>query len=272
LHAGGNVEFQDFLFLPIGAKSYSEALEMSVRVYQKLGGVLADHGYEWKLVADEGGYGPKLRSNEEAVQLLVEAFERTGYDPGRQAAIAVDVASTHFYRDGHYHLEGQSLSAEQMIERLVALVERYPILSIEDGLAEDDWPGWKKLTASLGQRIQLIGDDLFTTNADRVKRGVTVGIANSVLVKPNQIGTLSETLKVFEMARSARYAAIISARSGETEDTTIADLAVATGAGQIKIGSVARSERLAKYNQLLRIEAALGPDARFAGRAALAPL
>jgi enolase len=269
LHAGGNLEFQDFLLLPIGATSFSQALEMSVAVYGALGKLLRLAGQEGVLVGDEGGYGPRLGRNEEALKLLMEAIAAAGFEPGQDAAIALDVASSHFYRDGEYHLEGVSLPAEGMIDRLSRLVEHFPILSIEDGLAEDDWHGWQRLTAVLGDRVQVIGDDLFTTNPVRLHRGIAEGVANSVLVKPNQIGTLTETLEVIDLARSAGYAPVISARSGETEDTTIADLAVATGAGQIKIGCIVRGERLAKYNQLLRIEEALGPNPPFAGRQAL---
>ncbi len=267
LHAGGNLDFQDFLLVPIGAASYSDALEMTVRVYRALGKLLTRLGYEGVLVGDEGGYGPRLQGNEQAVELILQAIAEAGFVPGREAALALDVASSHFFRDRRYHLaatKGKSLDAGAMVDLLSCWVEKYPILSIEDGLAEDDWDGWKQLSDALGTRVQLIGDDLFATNASRLRRGIDSGIANSVLVKLNQIGTLTETLKVVAMARSASYRPVISARSGETEDTTIADLAVATGAGQIKIGSVARSERLAKYNQLLRIEAELGPAAPFA--------
>lgn len=267
LHAGGNLDFQDFLLLPIGATSYSEALEMTVYVYRALGTTLRRQGFEGTLVGDEGGFGPRLRNNEQAIEMILEAIDQAGFTPGRDAALALDVASTHFFRDGKYYLSAtgeKSLNAANLVEMLVRWVEKYPILSIEDGVAEDDWDGWKHLTSVLGARVQLIGDDLFATNADRLRRGITGGIANSVLVKLNQIGTLTETLEVIAIARAAGYRPVISARSGETEDTTIADLAVASGAGQIKIGSVARGERLAKYNQLLRIEAELGPAAPYA--------
>ena len=268
LHAGGNLDFQDFLFLPIGARSYSEALEMSLSVYRTLGSVLKQHGYEGVLVGDEGGYGPKLPENDRAIEMILAAFAKAGLKPGRDAAIALDVASTHFYCDGRYHLRdagGEALTSEEMAERLGSWVNAYPILSIEDGLAEDDWAGWQILTRQLGKKLQLVGDDLFVTNPERLKRGIAEGVANAVLVKVNQIGTLTETLEVLRIARGAGYRTVISARSGETEDSTIADLAVGTGAGQIKIGSVARSERLAKYNQLLRIEEQMGADAKFAG-------
>jgi enolase len=267
LHAGGNLDFQDFLLLPVGARSYSEALEMTGNVYRALSAVLTRHGFEGVLVGDEGGFGPRLRSNDQAVELILEAIEKAGYAPGRQAGLALDVASSHFYRDGCYHLKataGTALTADELAALLEEWVNAYPILSIEDGMAEDDWEGWQALTAALGRRVQLIGDDLFVTSTERLRGGIQAGVANSVLVKVNQVGTLSETLDVVALARSAGYRPVISARSGETEDSTIADLAVATGAGQIKIGSVARSERLAKYNQLLRIEEEIGAD-RFAG-------
>jgi enolase len=267
LHAGGNLDLQDFLLLPIGATSYSEALEMTCKVYRALAAVLGSHGFEGVLVGDEGGFGPRLHSNEQAIHLILEAIEQAGYVPGRQAALALDVASTHFYHDGRYRLKatsGPALSADEMLARLEDWVEGYPILSIEDGMAEDDWDGWQKLTTALGRRVQLIGDDLFVTNPERLRRGIADGVANAVLVKVNQIGTLTETLEVVQLARAAGYRAVISARSGETEDSTIADLAVATGAGQIKIGSVARGERLAKYNRLLRIEEEMGPQPPFA--------
>lgn len=257
LHAGGNLDFQDFLLMPIAARSYSEALEMTVAVYRALSDVLKRHGLEGVLVGDEGGFGPKLQSNEQAVQLAFEAIAKAGLRPGTDAALALDVASTHFYRKGRYHLQeggGTSLEAAKMVERLVRWVESYPIVSIEDGLAEDDWDGWRLLTEALGTRVQLVGDDLFVTNPERLRRGMEKGIANAVLVKVNQIGTLTEALQVVEQAHAGGYRCVVSARSGETEDVTLADLTVATGAGQIKIGSVARSERLAKYNQLLRIE------------------
>jgi enolase 1/2/3 len=264
LHAGRNLDFQDFLFLPLAARSYSEALQQTVAAYRALSTTLIEHGYEGVLVGDEGGFGPRLRSNEEAVELILEAYGRAGLEPGRDAGLALDVASTHFYEDGAYHLRGERLSADEMTGLLADWARRYPILSIEDGMAEDDWDGWKLLTQALGKKVQLIGDDLFVTNPERLRRGIDEGAANAVLVKVNQIGTLTETLQVIALARQAGYRTVISARSGETEDATIADLAVATGAGQIKIGSVVRSERLAKYNQLLRIEEQMGTGARFA--------
>ena len=269
LHAGGNLDLQDFLLLPIGARSYSEALEMTVAVYRFLGATLIHHGFEGYLVGDEGGFGPRLASNEQAIDMILEAIEKAGLTAGKDAAIALDVASSHFFDQNKYELKVggkiQQLSSEEMVELLTGWVKQYPVLSIEDGMAEDDWDGWQKLTAALGKRVQLIGDDLFVTNPERLQRGIEAGVANSILIKPNQIGTLTETLQVIAQARAAGYRPVISARSGETEDTTIADLAMGTGAGQIKIGSVARSERLAKYNQLLRIEEQMGPNAPFAG-------
>ena len=264
LHAGRNLEFQDFLLIPLGARSYSESLQMTVAVYRTLALELQEAGFEGVLVGDEGGFGPKLANNEAAVKMCVSAIQRAGLTPGRDAALALDVASSHFFDAGQYLLRDRLLDAQGLTDLLSAWVGQHPIVSIEDGMAEDDWTGWKTLTASLGKRVQLIGDDLFVTNAQRLARGIHEGVANSVLIKVNQIGTLTETLDVMAQARAAGYRPVISARSGETEDTTIADLAVATGAGQIKIGSIARSERLAKYNQLLRIEEQLGVNAPFA--------
>jgi enolase len=266
LHAGGNLDFQDFLLLPVGARRYSEALEMTVAVYRALAGVLSARGFEGVLVGDEGGFGPRLHGNQQAVEMILTAIEKAGLTPGKDAGLALDVASSHFCRDGRYFLRadgGRSLEAAEMITLLERWVNAYPIFSIEDGLAEDDWDNWPKLTAALGGKVQLIGDDLFVTRPQRLRRGIAVGAANAVLVKVNQIGTLTETREVLQLAREARFRAVISARSGETEDDTLADLAVASGAGQIKIGSVARGERLAKYNQLLRIEEELGPGAPF---------
>jgi enolase len=263
LHAGGNLDFQDFLLMPVGARRYSEALAMSVDVYRALGELLTAAGFEGVLVGDEGGFGPRLRNNEQAVEMVLAAIGRAGLTAGKDAVLAVDVASTHFFRDGRYHLREGVLSSDEMIDRLTRWVAAYPIRSIEDGLAEDDWDGWRALTAALGHRVQLIGDDLFVTNPQRLCQGIETRAANAVLVKLNQIGTLTETLEVVRLAREAGFRAVISARSGETEDTTLADLAVATGTAQIKIGSVVRSERLAKYNQLLRIEEEMGPAATF---------
>lgn len=269
LHAGKNLDFQDFLVIPVGAPTYSAALEWIVEIYFRLGPMLTANGLEGVLVGDEGGYGPKLSSHEQAIEFILQAIEQAGLQPGREVGLALDVASSHFYRDGKYHLVSggvRTLTSEELVAELAQLVARYPILSIEDGLSEDDWTGWKLLTERLGPQVQLIGDDLFATNPQRLQRGMSSGIANSVLIKLNQIGTLTETLETMRLALDHGYRPVISARSGETEDVTIADLAVATGAGQIKIGSVARSERLAKYNQLLRWEDALGPSAAFAGR------
>lgn len=267
-HAGGQLDFQDYLMMPVGAPAFRDALEWTVRTYGALGRLLRESGYEGCLVGDEGGYGPRLPDNESALRLLVAAIERAGLEPGRDVVLALDVAATQFHRDGRYRLRSEAdrtLTAAGMVDLLAGWVERYPIVSIEDGLAEDDWSGWEQLTRTLGPRIQLVGDDLFTTNVARIEQGVRRHVANAVLIKPNQIGTLSETLEALAACRGAGYRTIVSARSGETEDVTMADLAVATGAGQIKIGSVARSERLAKYNQLLRLEEWLHEEAPFAG-------
>jgi enolase len=256
LHAGGNLDFQDFLIKPIGAPTYAEGLEWIVRVYRRLGTLLSSAGYEGRLVGDEGGYGPRLKSNVEAVEFLIRAIEAAQLRPGRDVTISLDVASTHFYDGRNYRLIAtgeQRLSSDEMIDVMADLVDRFPIKSIEDPLAEDDWQGWQRLTARLGKRARLVGDDLFATNVERLQRGIQERVANSILIKLNQIGTLSETLQAVYVARQAGYGYVVSARSGETEDTTIADLAVATAADHIKIGSVVRSERLAKYNRLLRI-------------------
>jgi enolase len=257
LHAGHNLDFQDVLVMPVAAPDLRTGLEWIVRVYNRLGKLLIAAGYEGRLVGDEGGYGPRLASNEKAIDSVVSAIEAAGLRPGADVTIALDVAATHFYDGGSYRLKaggGGRLSSDQMIEHLEQLVARYPITSIEDGLAEDDWNGWQKLTRRLGQRVQIIGDDLFATNPERVRRGIEMQAATSVLVKPNQIGTLTETLRTIDLARRAGLSHVVSARSGETEDTTIADLAVGTAARYIKIGSIVRSERLAKYNRLLRFE------------------
>jgi enolase len=270
LHAGRNLDIQDVLIMPVGATSYSQALEMTVAMYRAVGAVLAERGLESALVGDEGGYGPKLRDNEHALAIVVEAMVACGFEPGKDAAIAVDVASSHFYDPSThtYRLSAagdRALDADAMVELLAGWVDRYPIVSIEDGLAEDDWEGWALLTERLGTRVQLIGDDLFATQTARLAEGIGKGAANAILIKVNQVGTLSETLDALLLARRNGYRPVVSARSGETEDASIADLAVATAAGQIKIGSVARSERLAKYNRLLRIEEALGSGAEYAG-------
>ncbi len=270
LHAGRQLEFQDFLILPVGATSYSQAFEWIVMVYRRLGRVLTERGHEGILIGDEGGYGPKLRTNEEAIEFVVAAIEAAGLKPGSDVAIGLDVASTHFFEEGRYRLPSVSsspLTAEQMVDLLERWVTRYPIISLEDALAEDDWDGWRLITERLGQRVQLIGDDLFVTNVARLQEGIERGVANSVLIKLNQIGTLSETLATLKLALDNGYWPVVSARSGETEDATIADLVVATGAGQLKVGSVARSERLAKYNQLLRLEESLAGEAGYLGGA-----
>ena len=257
LHAGGNLDFQDFLILPVGAKRYSEGLEWIVRVYRRLGELLTNAGYEGRLVGDEGGYGPRLKSNAEAVEFVVRAVEAAKLRPGEDVAIALDVAASHFFDGESYRLSatgGARLSSGEMIDELESLLNRFPIVSIEDGLAENDWGGWQDLTRRLGKRVRLVGDDLFVTNTMWLENGIYDGMANAVLIKVNQIGTLSETLRTMYVARRAGYLRVVSARSGETEDTTIADLAVGTAAEQIKIGCITRSERLAKYNRLLRIE------------------
>jgi enolase len=267
LHGGGNMDFQDFLVIPLRAQRYSEALQDAVAIFRAMKEALKSRGVYAAGVADEGGYAPRLASNEAGFELMVEAFERAGFRPGQDAAIAVDIASSHFAERGRYRLsaEGVELSADEFVRRMEDWVRRFPIISIEDGLGEDDWAGWKILTSRLSAHCQLIGDDLFVTNPSRLKRGFQEKVANAILVKINQVGTLTETLAVMELARKHSYRAVISARSGETEDDSIADLAVATGAGQIKIGSVTRSERLAKYNRLLRLEEQLGDRAQYRG-------
>jgi enolase len=270
LHAGGNLDIQDVLIMPIGARGYSEALEMIVAIYRSVGVVLKKQGFESDLVGDEGGFGPRLRSNEQAFEIVVEAILACGFEPKRDVAIAVDVASTHFFDPvrGIYRLRSTRellLDSQGVIDLLAGWIERYPIVSIEDGLAEDDWDGWAAMTNRFDSSVQLIGDDLFATQVARLEQGIERQAGNAILIKLNQVGTLTETLGALRLAREHGFRTVVSARSGETEDTTIADLAVATAAGQIKIGSVARSERLAKYNRLLRIEEQLGPNARFAG-------
>ena len=272
-HADNNVDLQEFMIMPIGAPSFREAVRWGVETYHTLKKVLADRGLS-TAVGDEGGFAPNLSSNEAAVAILVEAIEKAGYAPGTDIAIALDPAMSELFRDGAYHLkgEGKVLSAPEMVDWWTSLVDRYPIVSIEDGMAENDWSGWAQMTAALGSRIQLVGDDLFVTNTRRLQMGIDQSVANSVLIKVNQIGTLSETLDTVELATRHSYTSVMSHRSGETEDSTIADLAVATNCGQIKTGAPARSDRVAKYNQLLRIEEMLGDTARFRGRSALAPL
>jgi enolase len=269
LHAGKNIDLQDFLIIPLSAQSYPEALEMISNVYWKTKEVLLKKGYNAHLLADEGGFGPALSSNEEALETLSEVFQRLGYQGRKDVAIALDVAASHFYNEKeksyHLHAENRSLDASGMIDLLEKWTRDYPVLSVEDGLAENDWEGWQALTERLGKKVQLVGDDLFTTNPIRLHKGFDVQAGNSVLVKMNQIGTLTETVKAVRMAKAAGYSTVISARSGETEDTTLADLAVGLNGGQIKIGSVAGSSRLSKYNQLLRIDEQIG--GRYAGSA-----
>ena len=269
-HADNNVDIQEFMIMPVGAASFSEALRWGAETYHVLKKVLHDRNLS-TAIGDEGGFAPNLASNEDAVKLLLEAIETAGFTPGTDIAIALDAASTEFYKDGNYVLagEGRSLAPAEMVGYLQELVSKYPIVSIEDGMAEEDWDGWSKLTAAIGDKVQLVGDDLFVTNVERLSRGIEVGVANSILVKVNQIGSLTETLESVAMATRAGYTAVMSHRSGETEDTTIADLAVATNCGQIKTGAPARSDRVAKYNQLLRIEDDLGDAAAYWGAAAI---
>ncbi len=270
-HANNSVDFQEFMVMPVGAASFGEALRWGAETYHALKSVLDERRLS-TAVGDEGGFAPDLGTNEEAVQLLVEAIDRAGYQAGDDIALALDVAASEFFADGRYSLagEGRDLSPSELVGLLAELCARYPILSVEDGCAEEDWDGWAELTKALGDRVQLVGDDLFVTNVERLRRGIDTGVANSILVKVNQIGSLTETLDAVEAATQAGYTAVMSHRSGETEDTTIADLAVATNCGQIKSGAPARSDRVAKYNQLLRIEEDLGDAAAFRGRAALA--
>ena len=266
-HADNNVDLQEFMVMPVGAPSFSEALRMSAEVYHALKGILKSKGYETG-VGDEGGFAPNLKSNEEAIQVIIEAIEKAGYAPGKEMFIALDPASSEIFEDGKYNLkgEGKVLSPEEMADFYVDLCNKYPIISIEDGMAEEDWEGWKLITEKLGDRVQLVGDDLFVTNTERLTMGIDRKVANSILIKLNQIGTLTETLNAIEKAQRAGYTAVVSHRSGETEDTTIADLVVAVNAGQIKTGAPARSERVAKYNQLLRIEEELEDMAEYRGR------
>ncbi len=268
-HADNAVDFQEFMIVPVGAPSFHEGLRMGVEVFHKLKSTLSAKGMH-TAVGDEGGFAPDLTSNEQALQVLVEAIGAAGYTPGEQIAIALDPAVSEFYDDNAYVLEheGRTLSAEELTAYWEELIGRYPIISLEDGMAEEDWDGWRVLTERLGDRIQLVGDDVFVTNTERLRRGIDSHVANSILIKVNQIGTLTETLAAVRMAREAGYSAVMSHRSGETEDVTIADLAVATGCGQIKTGAPSRTDRVAKYNQLLRIEEALGDEARYPGRSA----
>ncbi|MFO0256003.1 MAG: phosphopyruvate hydratase [Betaproteobacteria bacterium] len=269
VHADNGLDMQEFMIVPVGAQSFREALRCGAEVFHALRGILTDKGLA-TAVGDEGGFAPRLGKHELAIQTILQAIEAAGYRPGEDVALALDCASSEFFEDGEYTLrsEGLSLKAVEFADYLAAWVDKYPILSIEDGMAENDWGGWKSLTDRLGGRVQLVGDDLFVTNTRYLKKGIEQGIANSILIKVNQIGTLTETLAAIEMAKRARYTAVISHRSGETEDTTIADIAVATNAMQIKTGSLSRSDRLAKYNQLLRIEEDLGDTASYPGRGA----
>ncbi len=269
-HADNPIDIQEFMIMPLGAETFADALRAGAEIFHALKKALKDAGHNTN-VGDEGGFAPSLQSTEEALGFIMKAIERAGRRPGDDVFLALDPASTEFYKDGHYHLagEGKTLDSAGMVDYYGDLVARYPIVSIEDGMAEDDWAGWRAMTAALGGKIQLVGDDLFVTNEKRLRVGINKGCANSILVKLNQIGTLTETLSAIETAHRAGYTSVISHRSGETEDATIADLAVATNCGQIKTGSLSRSDRLAKYNQLLRIEEDLGPVARYAGKSVL---
>jgi enolase len=270
VHADNDIDFQEFMIMPVGAASFREALRMGAEVFHALRSALAEAGLNTN-VGDEGGFAPGLKSADEALAYVMRAIEKAGYRPGEEVMLALDPASTEFYKAGKYVLEGEGLALDAggMVRLYEGLCGRFPIVSIEDGMAEDDWDGWAALTGALGEKVQLVGDDLFVTNVARLRRGIAGHIANAILVKPNQIGTLTETLETVEAAHRAGYRAVISHRSGETEDTTIADLAVATNCGQIKTGSLARSDRTSKYNQLLRIEEQLGDQAVYAGRSVL---
>jgi enolase len=272
-HADNPIDFQEFMILPVGAPTLSEAVRMGAEVFHTLKKALKDAGHNTN-VGDEGGFAPNLPSAEAALDFIMKSIEQAGYKPGQDMVIGLDCAATEFFKDGVYHYEGtgQKLNPQQQAEYLAKLVSTYPIATIEDGMSEDDWEGWKAVTDLIGNKCQLVGDDLFVTNVERLSQGIRKGVANSLLVKVNQIGSLTETLAAVDMAHRAGYTAVMSHRSGETEDSTIADLAVATNCGQIKTGSLARSDRLAKYNQLIRIEEELGPQARYAGRAALKAL
>lgn len=268
-HADNNVDVQEFMIMPVGAKTFKEALQTGAEIFHHLRAVLQDKGLN-TAVGDEGGFAPNLSSNEEAITTIITAIEAAGYKPGEDVVLAMDVAATEFYKDGKYNLagEGKSYTSNEFIDLLASWVDKYPIISIEDALSEDDWDGWKQLTEKLGDKVQLVGDDLFVTNTERLATGIEKGISNSILIKVNQIGTLTETFDAIEMAKRAGYTNVISHRSGESEDTTIADIAVATNAGQIKTGAPSRTDRVAKYNQLLRIEDELAYTAQYAGRSA----
>ena len=266
-HADNNVDFQEFMIMPVSAETFKEAIRMGAEVFHALKAVLKEKGLN-TAVGDEGGFAPNLASNEEAIKTILEAVERAGYKPGEDIKLAMDVASSEFYQDGKYVLPGEnnkSFTSEELVDFYDELCTKYPIISIEDGLDQDDWQGWKYLTEKLGDKVQLVGDDFFVTNTKRLKQGIEQNVANSILIKVNQIGTLTETLEAIEMAQKANYTAVISHRSGETEDTTIADIAVATNAGQIKTGSASRTDRIAKYNQLIRIEDRLGKQSKYSG-------
>ena len=269
-HADNPIDIQEFMVMPVGAQSAAEAIRAGAEIFHSLKKLLKDAGHN-TAVGDEGGFAPNLASTGEAIEFVMRAIEAAGYAPGDEVALALDAASTEFFKDGHYRLEGEgkTLGSDEMVRYWEELVGRFPIVSIEDGMAEDDWGGWKALTDAIGDRVQLVGDDLFVTNPTRLADGIAQGTANAILIKVNQIGTLSETLDAVEMAHKAGYRAVMSHRSGETEDSTIADLAVATNCGQIKTGSLSRSDRLAKYNQLLRIEEGLGVAARYAGKSVI---
>lgn len=266
-HADNNVDIQEFMAMPVGAPSFSEALRMNTEIYHNLKAVLKERGLS-TAIGDEGGFAPNLSSNEEAIEVIVAAIKKAGYKPGEDVAIALDIAASEIYKNGKYNLAGEGVvkTSAQMVDYYAALCEKYPIVSIEDGLDEDDWKGWALLTKKLGDKIQLVGDDLFVTNSERLSRGINEGVANSILIKVNQIGTLTETFTTIEMAKCAGYTCVISHRSGETEDTTLADIAVAVNAGQIKTGAPARTDRVAKYNQLLRIEEDLASAAQYNGK------
>jgi enolase len=270
-HADNNVDFQEFMLVPVGAPNFSEAVRMGAETFHVMKKLLREKGHSTG-VGDEGGFAPDLGSNEEAIQVVMEAIQRANYEPGKDIAIALDPAASEFFKDGKYHVKGDGkvFSPEEMAEYWAGWVDKYPIVSLEDGLAEDDWDGWAKLTSSVGDKVQLVGDDIFVTNESRLKRGIESGVANSILIKLNQIGTLTETLQTIETAKRAGYTNVISHRSGETEDVTIAHLAVATNAGQIKTGSLCRSERVAKYNELIRIEEELGEVGIFPGNSLFA--
>ncbi len=266
-HADNNVDLQEFMIMPLGASSFSQAIQINAEIFHNLKKILKEQGYSTS-VGDEGGFAPNLKSNEEAIEVIIKAIESSGYRPGEDVYITLDPAASEFFKQGKYHLkgEGKVLTSDEMVDYYAKLCDKYPIVSVEDGLAEDDWTGWEKMTKDLGNKIQIVGDDIFVTNRVRLSKGIKQGCANSILIKLNQIGTLTETLETIEMAKTAGYTTVISHRSGETCDTFIADLAVAANTGQIKTGSLCRSERIAKYNQLLRIEEDLGPMAIFSGK------